>query len=332
MERKTIFITRRISPTGIHLLKKFYNVILNNSSKSPTKNFIIKKVRNVDGILCTLSEKIDSSIMDAAGPNLKVISTFSTGFEHIDIDEATRRGIYVTNTGNILSDATADLTFSMILALSRRIVEGHSFILKKKWNNGWAPNLFLGKDVHGSTLGILGLGNIGSAVAERAKGFKMNVIYNNRHQLSKSTEKKLNVKFVNFNELLETSDFLSINLSYDRNNFHLIDREQLKKMKKTSFLINTSRGTIIDEVSLIKALQYKWIAGAGLDVFENEPLSHESNLLQMKNVILLPHIGSATIETRNKMSEVSAINIHNILNKKMPLYLVNKKVKTFLTR
>ena len=329
MERKKIFITRLISPAGITLLKKYYNVILNNSSESPTKNFIIKKVRNVDGILCTLSEKIDSSVMDAAGTNLKVISTFSTGFEHIDIEEATRRGIYVTNTGNILSNATADLTFSIILALSRKIIEGHYFILKKKWNNGWRPNLFLGKDVHGSTLGILGLGNIGSAVAERAKGFKMNIIYNNRHQLSKSKEKKLNVKFVTFNELLETSDFLSITLSYDITNFHLIDKEQLKKMKKTSFLINTSRGTIINEVSLIKALQHKWIAGAGLDVFENEPLSHESKLLEMKNVILLPHIGSATVQTRNKMSEVSAINIHNVLNKKMPLYLVNKKVRTF---
>jgi glyoxylate reductase len=329
MERKKIFITRQISPTGIHLLKKFYNVIIHNSSESPSKNVFIKKVKDVDGILCTLSEKIDSSIMDAAGSNLKVINTFSTGFEHIDVDEATKRGIYVTNTGNILSDATADLTFSMILALSRKIIEGHSFILRKKWNNGWTPNLFLGKDVHGSTLGILGLGNIGSAVAERAKGFKMKVIYNNRHQLSKSIEKKLNVKFVTFKELLENSDFLSINLSYDKNNFHLIDSEQLKKMKKTSFLINTSRGTTINEASLIKALQHKWIAGAGLDVFENEPLSHESKLLQMKNVILLPHIGSATIQTRNKMSEVSAINIDNVLNNKMPLYLVNKKLRSF---
>ena len=327
MERKKIFITRRISQSGVNLLKKYYNVILNNSSKSPSKNFIIKKVRHVDGILCTLSEKIDSSVMDAAGPNLKVISTFSTGFEHIDIDEATRRGIYVTNSGNILSDATADLTFSIILALSRKIIEGHSFILKKKWNNGWTPNLFLGNDVHGSTLGILGLGNIGYAVAERAKGFKMNVIYNNRHQLSKSKEKKLNVKFVTLNELLENSDFLSINLSYDRNNFHLIDKEQLRRMKKTSFLINTARGTIINEVALIKAIQRKWIAGAGLDVFENEPLPHTSKLLEMKNVILLPHIGSATVQTRNKMSEVSAINIDNVLNNKMPLYLVNRKLK-----
>jgi glyoxylate reductase len=288
---------------------------------------MIKKVKDVAGILCTLSEKIDSDIIDAAGGNLKVISTFSTGFEHIDINEATKRGIYVTNTGDILSEATADLTFSLILALSRRVVEGHSFIINKKWKNGWTPNLFLGDNVYGTTLGILGLGNIGSAVVKRAKGFKMKVVYNNRHRLSKSIEKKLHATFVNFNELFENSDFLSIHVSYDKHNYHLIDTRELKKMKKTSFLINTSRGNIINEASLIKGLQNKWIAGAGLDVFEKEPLSNKSKLLKLKNVLLLPHIGSATVQTRNKMSETAAINLHNVLSNKRPLYLVNKKLE-----
>ncbi|HET9806051.1 MAG TPA: D-glycerate dehydrogenase [Nitrososphaeraceae archaeon] len=327
MKRKKIFITRKINPIGIELLKKYYDVILNDTIESPTKNIMLKKVKNVDGILCTLSEKIDSDIIDAAGANLKVISTFSTGFEHIDIDEATRRGIYVTNTGDILSEATADLTFSLMLALSRKIVEAHSFIINKKWKNGWSPNLFLGKNIYGSTLGILGLGNIGSAVAKRARGFKMKVVYNNRHQLSKSIEKKLHATFVNFDELLENSDFLSIHISYDKDNFHLIDTRELKKMKKTLFLINTSRGNIINEASLIIGLQNKWIAGAGLDVFEKEPLSNKSKLLKLKNVILLPHIGSATVQTRNKMSEVAAINLHNILSNKKPLYVVNKKLE-----
>lgn len=327
MKRKKIFITRKINPIGIELLKKYYDVILNDTIESPTKNIMLKKVKNVDGILCTLSEKIDSDIIDAAGANLKVISTFSTGFEHIDIDEATRRGIYVTNTGDILSEATADLTFSLMLALSRKIVEAHSFIINKKWKNGWSPNLFLGKNIYGSTLGILGLGNIGSAVAKRARGFKMKVVYNNRHQLSKSIEKKLHATFVNFDELLENSDFLSIHISYDKDNFHLIDTRELKKMKKTLFLINTSRGNIINEASLIIGLQNKWIAGAGLDVFEKEPLSNKNKLLKLKNVILLPHIGSATVQTRNKMSEVAAINLHNILSNKKPLYIVNKKLE-----
>ena len=326
MERKKIFITRKINSIAIELLKNYYDVILTNKTDSPTKNVMIKKVKNVYGILCTLSEKIDSDIMDAAGSNLKVISTLSTGYEHIDIGEATKRGIYVTTTGNILSEATADLTFGLILALSRKIVEGHLYVIDGKWQKGWAPDLFLGSNIYGSTLGILGLGNIGTAVAKRANGFNMNIIYTNRHQLSKSIENKLNVTYVTFDQLLKNSDFLSIHTSFDKDNFHLIDSIELKKMKKTSFLINTSRGSIINEISLIKALKNKWIAGAGLDVFEKEPLPNQHELLKLKNVILLPHIGSATVQTRNQMSEVAAINLHNILSKKKPLYLVNREL------
>lgn len=326
MERKKIFITRKINSIAVELLKNYYDVILTNKTDSPTKNVMMKKVKNVYGILCTLSEKIDSDIMDAAGSNLKVISTLSTGYEHIDIGEATKRGIYVTTTGNILSEATADLTFGLILALSRKIVEGHLYVIDGKWQKGWAPDLFLGSNIYGSTLGILGLGNIGTAVAKRANGFNMNIIYTNRHQLSRSIENKLNVTYVTFNQLLKNSDFISIHTSFDKDNFHLIDSIELKKMKKTSFLINTSRGSIINEISLIKALKNKWIAGAGLDVFEKEPLPNQHELLKLKNVILLPHIGSATVQTRNQMSEVAAINLHNILSKKKPLYLVNREL------
>lgn len=326
MERKKIFITRKINSIAVELLKNYYDVILTNKTDSPTKNVMMKKVKNVYGILCTLSEKIDSDIMDAAGSNLKVISTLSTGYEHIDIGEATKRGIYVTTTGNILSEATADLTFGLILALSRKIVEGHLYVIDGKWQKGWAPDLFLGSNIYGSTLGILGLGNIGTAVAKRANGFNMNIIYTNRHQLSRSIENKLNVTYVTFDQLLKNSDFISIHTSFDKDNFHLIDSIELKKMKKTSFLINTSRGSIINEISLIKALKNKWIAGAGLDVFEKEPLPNQHELLKLKNVILLPHIGSATVQTRNQMSEVAAINLHNILSKKKPLYLVNREL------
>lgn len=326
MERKKIFITRKINSIAVELLKNYYDVVWTNKTDSPTKNVMIKKVKNVYGILCTLSEKIDSDIMDAAGSNLKVISTLSTGYDHIDICEATKRGIYVTTTGNILSEATADLTFGLFLALSRKIVEGHLYVIDGKWQKGWAPDLFLGSNIYGSTLGILGLGNIGTAVVKRANGFNMNIIYNNRHQLSKSIENKLNVTYVTFDQLLKNSDFLSIHTSFDKDNFHLIDSIELKKMKKTSFLINTSRGSIINEISLIKALKNKWIAGAGLDVFEKEPLPNQHELLKLKNVILLPHIGSATVQTRNQMSEVAAINLHNILSKKKPLYLVNREL------
>ncbi|HVP82653.1 MAG TPA: D-glycerate dehydrogenase [Nitrososphaeraceae archaeon] len=327
MERKKIVITRQINFTGIDILKNYYDVIFIDKTESPTKKLLMQKVKNVYGILCTLSEKIDSDIMDAAGSNLKVISTFSTGYDHIDIHAATKRGIYVTNTGNVLSETTADLTFSMILALARKIVEGHLYIMNGKWKKGWKPDLFLGTNVYGSTLGILGLGNIGRAVAKRAQGFNMKIIYNNRHQLSKKIEDKLNVTFMTFEELLHNSDFLSIHTSLDKNNFHLIASKELNTMKKTSFLINTSRGSIINENSLIHALKNKWIAGAALDVFEKEPLPSHNKLLKLKNVILLPHLGSATVQTRNRMSEVAAINLHNILSNKKPIYLVNTELE-----
>ena len=326
MDRKKIFITRKINSKGIELLKKYYDLIFTNTPDSPSKNVMLQKVKNVHGILCTLSEKIDSDIMDAAGSNLKVISTYSTGYDHIDICEATKRGIYVTTTANILSEATADLTLGLILALSRKILEGHLYIIDGKWKKGWTPDLFLGSNIYGSTLGILGLGNIGTAVARRANGFNMNIIYNNRHRLSKSIENQLNATFVTFDQLLENSDFLSIHTNFDKDNFHLIDIRELQKMKKTSFLINTSRGSIINEISLIKALKNKWIAGAGLDVFEKEPISNLNELLKIKNVILLPHLGSATVQTRERMSKVAAINLHTILSNKKPLSLVNREL------
>lgn len=327
---KKIYVTRRIDETGINLLRKKYSVFMSFKHTPPSKKEILKRVRNVDAIICTLSERIDSHVMDAAGDNLRVISTFSTGYEHIDVNEATKRGIYVTNTGDILSEATADLTFAFILALGRRVVEANKYVLSKKWNHGWMPNLFLGTNIFNSTLGILGLGNIGSAVARRARGFNMNILYHNRHRLNRNKEKKLGVNFVDKDTLLRNSDFLSIHVSLQKENYHLIDINDFKKMNKNIFVINTSRGSVINEKSLIVALRKKWIAGAGLDVFESEPLKKSNPLLQFNNVVILPHIGSATIQTRSKMSEVAALNIYNIFEGKSPLFLVNKNSKNAL--
>ncbi|MDR4510894.1 MAG: D-glycerate dehydrogenase [Nitrososphaeraceae archaeon] len=321
-----IFVTRKIDETGLNLLKQKYSIVFNNSYLSPSKQDLIKGVKGVDAILCTLSEKIDSDIMDEAGNNLKVISTYSTGYEHVDIEEASRRGIYVTNTGNILAEATADLTFALILAVGRRIVEGHKYVVANKWKSGWMPNLFVGKNIFNSTLGILGLGNIGFAVARRAKAFKMKVIYNNRHRLNTKVEKKLGVKFVDKVKLFQNSDFLSIHVNLQKENYHLVSMDELKMMKKTAFLINTSRGSVIDEKSLTIALDKNWISGAGLDVFETEPIKKNNPLLNKNNVIILPHIGSASKETRAKMSQVAGLNIINILEGKRPLYLVNKQL------
>ena len=207
--------------------------------------------------------------------------------------------------------------------MGRRIVEGYKYVVNNKWKHGWMPNLFVGTNIYNSTLGILGLGNIGSAVARRAKAFNMNIIYNNRNKLDSGLEKKLGATFVNKKDLFRNSDFLSLHVSLQKENYHLIGIKELKMMKTTSFLINTSRGSVIDERSLCTALEKKWIAGAGLDVFETEPIDKNNPLLKKNNVIILPHIGSATRETRAKMSKVAALNISNILEGKPPLYLIN---------
>ena len=309
------------------MLLKECNVVLNNKDRPPSRKEILKNIRNKDGILCMLSDKIDAEVMAAAGPKLKVISSYSTGVDHIDVDEATKRGIHVTFTSNILAEATADLTFALILALARKIIEANEFTKRKQWKVGWMPNLLLGTEVYGMTLGIIGLGRIGTAVARRAKGFNMKIMYHNRSTRNSQIESELKAEYVDINYILEQSDFLSIHTTLNNDSFHLLDESKFRKMKKTACIINTARGQIINEPDLIKAIKNNWIAGAGLDVYEKEPLSNSNPLLKMKNVIVLPHIGSATYQTRSKMSEVAVQNLLNILKGKDPLFIVNSDVK-----
>jgi glyoxylate reductase len=325
--RKKVYVTRKILEPALSMLLKECNVVLNNKDRPPTRKEILKNIRNKDGILCMLSDKIDAEVMAAAGPKLKVISSYSTGVDHIDVDEATKRGIHVTFTSNILAEATADLTFALILALARKIIEANEFTKRKQWKVGWMPNLFLGTEVYGMTLGIIGLGRIGTAVARRAKGFNMKIIYHNRSTRNSQIESELKAEYVDINYILEQSDFLSIHTTLNNDSFHLLDEPKFRKMKKTACIINTARGQIINEPDLIKAIKNNWIAGAGLDVYEKEPLSNSNPLLKMKNVIVLPHIGSATYQTRSKMSEVAVQNLLNILKGKDPLFIVNSDVK-----
>ena len=323
----SVFITRQLLDPAIPMISKECNVIVaNHRGRPPTRNELLKAVRQKDAILCTLLDKIDAKVMDAAGPNLKVISSYSTGIDHIDIKEATKRGIHVTFTDAILTDATADLAFALILAISRQITQGHELVTRKRWKYGWDPHLLLGSDVHSMTIGIVGLGRIGSAVARRAKGFDMEIIYHNHHNRNIQMEKQLGAKHVDMDELIEESDFLSLHCSLNRESYHLINETNLRRMKNDSYIINTARGQLINEVHLIKALKRRWIAGAGLDVFEKEPPSPYNPLLKMKNVVLLPHIGSATLLTRTKMAVVSAKNLLNILNQKNAIYLANPEV------
>jgi glyoxylate reductase len=274
-----------------------------------------------------LSDQIDAEVIDAA-PNLKVISSYSTGVEHIDIKKATAKGIYVTYTSDILAEATADLTFGLILSCARNIVNADRYVRENRWKIGWTPDLMLGYNVNGATLGIIGLGKIGIAVARRAKGFGMHVLYHNRNR-NWQIESELNLTYTGLNDLLKESDFVSIHTSLNKDSYHLIDRFALGKMKKAAFLINTARGQVIKELDLIRALKNNEIAGAALDVFEKEPLPKTSPLLKMKNVVLLPHIGSATFQTRSEMSELAAQSLLDVLNGKEPgaSFLINPGVR-----
>lgn len=321
--KQAVYIMRKIPEPGPAMLAKKYSVMMNRNSLSPSRKEILRNVVDKDALLCSLNERIDREVMEKAGPKLKVISTLSTGYDHIDIKEAKKRGIYVTFTGEVLSEATADLTFALILAISRKVVLADNYIRQKKWKVGWSPDLFLGSNVCGKTLGLIGAGRIGRAVARRAKGFDMNILYHNRHRLETKLEHEMGAKYAEMDTILRESDFLSIHANLNTDSCNMINESKLKHMKKTAFLINTSRGQLIDERSLIKALKNKWVAGAALDVFESEPLKTNSPLIRMENVVLLPHIGSATYQVRSKMSEIAAMNIIEILGGRKTPFVVN---------
>ena len=322
-KKKKVYLTRNIIGPANSLLAAKYQVSFHNNIRPPTRLELANAIRNMDGILCTLSDKIDKKMLEVAGPNLKVISSYSTGYDHIDVKEATKRGIVVATTGDVLAETTADLTFALILAISRRIVEADKFVRRGAWKVGWMPDLLLGSDVHKSTLGILGLGRIGQAVARRAKGFKMDVIYHNRHRLDASLESRLGVTYVGMNELLRNSDFLTIHAGLNQDSFNILDKDEFGKMKKDAYLINTARGGIVNENDLADALQKKQIRGAALDTYIHEPITKSNKLLRLSNLIVLPHIGSASFDTRTKMSRIAAQNLINVLEGYGPVRSVN---------
>jgi glyoxylate reductase len=325
---KKVYVTRKILDPALPMLLRACQVSLNKKPRPPSRAEILKNIAGKDGILCMLSDKIDAEVMNTAGPNLRVISSYSTGLEHIDVKEATARGIYVTYTSDILAEATADLTFALILACARRIINADRYVRENKWTVGWSPELMLGYDVHGTTLGITGLGRIGAALARRARGFNMKILYYNRSR-NRQLESELGAVYAELDDLLARSDFVSIHTSLNSASRHMINKNKLLRMKKTAFLINTARGNVVNEADLAKALRSNQIAGAALDVYENEPLPRTSPLLKMKNVVLLPHIGSATYQTRSKMAEVAAKNLLDVLAGKEPdpRFLVNPEVK-----
>jgi len=324
--RPKVYVTRILPPPGLEILKKYCDIeVYPEKFKAPPKDVIIEHVKDKDALLCLLTDKIDKEVIESA-PNLRVISTCSAGFDHIDLETATKRGIYVTNTPGVLTEAVADFTWALILAIARRMIEADKTVREGRWNVPWSPEYMLGSAVHRKILGIVGMGKIGTAVARRSIGFDMKVIYYSRTR-KPDIEKELNAKYVSLEELLKTADIVSLHVPLTKETYHLIGERELKMMKKTAFLINTARGAVVDEKVLVKALKEKWIAGAALDVFEKEPVDPNNPLLKLENVVLAPHIGSATWEARSKMAEISAINLINVLMGKEPPYFVNPEVK-----
>jgi len=273
-----------------------------DSPVPPSKIWIKENISDVDGLLCSLVNRIDREVIDAA-KKLKVISTFSVGYDHIDVNYAKSKKIRIGYTPEVLTDATADLIFGLILAVARRIVEGDRLIRSGKWNQPWTPDFMLGTEVNGKVLGIVGMGRIGKALIKRAKGFGMKVIYNSR------TKKDVDAEFVDLDYLAKESDFIVLAVDLNPTTYHIVNKDFIEKMKRSAFLINASRGKVIDETALTEALKLGKIRGAALDVFEEEPISPDNPLIKLENVVLTPHIGSATYETRQKMAEVSVKNL-----------------------
>jgi len=311
-----VLVTRPIPEVGLNILKNQCDIIINQKKAPLPYPELMNKVKGVDAILCFLNDKIDKQIMDIAGPSLKVISTFSTGHEHIDVSEAHRRGIKIGYTGDILTETTADLGLGLLLCLGRRLVEADNYLRKGKWKYGWNPDLMIGRDLHHKTLGVIGLGKIGRAICRRAVGFGMEILFTKRNfdQNDFRNEKIFNkLEYCNLQRLVSESDYIVICCTLTKDSYHLIDYDKIKMMKNTAYLVNISRGKIIKERDLTRGLKEKLIAGAGLDVFEDEPIRSNNPLLKMHNVVLLPHIGSASLDTRNKMSEIAASNIIHVL-------------------
>ena len=315
-----ILVAGEIPQIGLDILTKDHEVEVFTGEKLISEVELRERIKDKDALLSLLSTPVSQETIDNA-PNLKVIANYGAGFNNIDFKYAASKGIPVTNTPIASTAATADLTIALLLAAARRVAEGDE-VCRTIGFNGWAPLYFRGREVTGKTIGIVGFGQIGQAVAKRAAAFDMKVLYSSLRQAEPEVEKALNATFVTFDELLAQSDFITINCSYNPSLKHMFSTRQFELMKPTAYLINCARGPIVDEAALIKALEEKSIEGAALDVFEFEPEIGEG-LKKLKNVVLTPHIGNATFEARDAMSEMAATNIVKVFNEEEPLYVIN---------
>ena len=321
--RPKVLVTRKVFDETLQVLNKHFDVESNQRDIPFTPVQLVKKLQGKAGAITLLTDSIDERLL-AQSPDLKIVCNLAVGFNNIDVKACTRRAVMVTNTPGVLDDTTADFTWCLLLAAARRIVEADNFLRAGKWK-GWVFTHFMGQDVHGKTLGILGLGRIGKGVARRAKGFNMRVIYHDPTRVDEATERELGVMYVDKRTLLRESDFVSLHVPLVPETTHYISHSEFALMKKSAILINASRGPVVDEKALVKALKEGKIAGAGLDVYEKEP-KFERALTRMKNVVLAPHIASSSIETRQKMATIAVQNCIAGLSGQRPPNLLNPEV------
>ncbi len=322
ISRMKVYVTRRIPEPGISLLDEYFDVVVRDEPGPISKQELLENARDIDGLLCLLTDSIDADVIAAAG-ELVCISNYAVGFNNIDVAAATERGIVVTNTPGVLTETTADFAFALLMAAARRVPEADGFLRAGKFI-GWDPMLMLGWDVHGKTLGIVGFGKIGRALARRARGFDMKVLYYDPVR-AEADEAALGSMYSSLDGIFAESDFVSLHVPLTDETRHLIGRQQLKMMKPTAILINTSRGPVVDEQALAEALRDGTIAAAGLDVFEDEPQVNPL-LTSLPNVVLAPHVASASLETRSLMAKLAAENLIAALCGERPRFLVNPEV------
>ncbi|MGY5780573.1 2-hydroxyacid dehydrogenase [Rhizobium sp. LEGMi135b] len=321
-KKPKVYVTRKLPDAVETRMRELFDAELNIDDRPRTKDELIEAVRSVDVLVPTVTDRIDAEVIDEAGPQMKLIASFSNGTDHIDVEAAARRGITVTNTPNVLTEDTADMTMALILAVPRRLAEGARVLTDNpgEWA-GWSPTWMLGRRIHGKRIGIVGMGRIGTAVARRAKAFGLSIHYHNRKRVNPATEDELEATYWDsLDQMLARVDIVSVNCPSTPATYHLISARRLALLQPTSYIVNTARGDVIDEAALIKILREGKIAGAGLDVFENEP-SVNPKLVKLANegkVVILPHMSSATLEGRIDMGDKVIINIRTFIDGHRP--------------
>ncbi|MEM2961266.1 MAG: glyoxylate reductase [Candidatus Bathyarchaeia archaeon] len=323
--RRRVFVTRALPEEVMNMLRSRFDIEVWPYEEPTPKSILMEKVKEVNGLICLLTEKIDREVIEAASGQFWGISQIAVGYDNIDIEAATRKGIYITNTPEVLTETTADFAFALLMATARRIAEADRYVRSGKWRIPWGLTMFLGQDVWGKTIGIIGMGRIGAAVARRAKGMNMRILYYGIYRNEKA-ERELCAQYVDLETLLRESDFVTVHVPLTPSTYHLINDDRIKLMKRTACLINTSRGPVVDEKALYKALKEGRIWAAGLDVWEKEPTDPDNPLLTLDNVTAAPHIASASYETRTKMAMMAVENMIAILEGRVPPNLVNSEV------